>query len=375
MAFCSFLYNDNFRAENYSPRALPAGQSAFVSAPEMLDGRDWTCPPASTRIDLVATRANAPPFNAVGLVNQPAIPSAYTRMTAWVGGASPTITPIQQENFIFGGGNTVVDVQSATSREGVSIRFQTGTPSLCPALLMIGTKFRLEVFYPTGWSPPMLHPTRDDIQLSNNAHPVGRYVIQYPFETTIPFRFRSNPEELNGILKRMQRGSFLWQWRDGAPWMFCWSKRVPMWKFISPGIYDLDVDLEGYFEFDNIGSPAPGNATSAPGGGAILPGGGTNNVIGRRLAYGYQVVEHSFTDPGGPGGAVMRMTTPQGRRFDLVSNLPQTTPQRRQLVPAQVVELLDPNTQLSQVTGQTFTGPQTPVTIEAWERPMGMVLE
>ena len=103
----------------------------------------------------------------------------------------------------------------------------------------------------------------------------------------------------------------------------------------------MDVEAQGFFEFDNIGSPAPGNATSAPGGGANLPGGGTNNVIGRRLAYGYQVQERSFTDPGGSGGTVMFMTTPTGKTFSLVSNSPTPTPQRRQLVAAQVVELLD----------------------------------
>ena len=54
MAFCDFLYNENLNLDNYSPRALPGGETAFVDARQVLNGRDWSCPPASTRIDIVA---------------------------------------------------------------------------------------------------------------------------------------------------------------------------------------------------------------------------------------------------------------------------------------------------------------------------------
>ena len=169
----------------------------------------------------------------MGLVNQPAVPNAYVNLRAWVGGAQANITPISNENFLFGGGNTVLHLQAASNREGVSFRFQTASPSLCPAMIMVGTLRRLEVFYPLGWEPPLIHPVRDDIQLSNNAHPVARYVYQEPFKTTIPFRFRTNPEELTEVLKLIQRGSFLWRWKEDAPWMLMWGK-VPMWRLSSP---------------------------------------------------------------------------------------------------------------------------------------------
>ena len=35
----------------------------------------------------------------------------------------------------------------------------------------------------------MVHPTEDDILLSENSLPIGRYIKQVPFESEIPFTF------------------------------------------------------------------------------------------------------------------------------------------------------------------------------------------
>lgn len=115
--------------------------------------------------------------------------------------------------------------------------------------LFIGERHEVECFYPRNWRSPIVQPTRADVRLSNNGLPMSRYVVREPFETTLPIRHHSNPESLRTILRRMQREPFLWQWKAGAPVLYCWSEGEAEWRYSSPNRLDCDIRIRGVWEY------------------------------------------------------------------------------------------------------------------------------
>ena len=290
MAISEFLFNDAPLSEDtHILTALVDGN--IVPGTKMLDGDVNTCVPGASRIVCVPRSSTSPTWNAMGLINLPPSPAAILSSRDSLINNDRVMLRSQ---FSSGGGNYLIPVSLIHNfplTTGTGFTLTSTLNTLCPALIYLGNLQKVECFYPTGWMPPMIHPVEDDILLSENSLPIGKYITQRPFETEIPFSFVGEPENLNPLIKQMQKDTFLWRWKEDAPLLYCVATGVPQWKYIAPNTLDLRIKIMGYFEYQNLGAEVPGGSFSGVPGGGTIPGtGGSGDFVGRHLApWGYSV--------------------------------------------------------------------------------------
>ena len=316
MAITEILFNDFLSEDTHSLTARVGGE--VVAGTKMLDGDVSTCVPGANQIICTARSANAPRWNAMGLINLPPSPAVITPHRTLPDGRLLHFGT----SFMSGGGNYLLySGDLGRNVHGQGFRLTSTLNSLCPAEIYLGVLERIEVYYPQGWRPPMIHPTEDDILLSENSLPNGRFIKQKAFETEIPFTFRHSPEELNSVIKRMQRSSFLWRWRENAPLLYCWATDIGQWRYRSPNVLDVVVKISGFFEYQNIGSESPGGSFSGVPGGGSIPGiGGAGDIIGRHPAWGYDIRLGAYDFA--PGATYAEIINPRGERQQVFTTSP-----------------------------------------------------
>ena len=257
MGLSKFLFNDALSEASHIITATVAGVDK--PAPELVDGDVSTCVADATRIAITPRSAQQPGFNGIGLINNPS-----------AGLTLASIDFFRHNSPVFGGrimkrlgANDLFNLPAGASpaaiasSPGSSIHITSASATFCPSLVFIGNVHSKECFYPVGFTPPIFQPTEDDIYLSDNSLPIGRYAKAKPFEADIPFIFEDDPDSLTPLIKKMQTQAFLWQWKPGAPVVYCWaSEEIRPWRHRSPTLLDLRVRIRGYFDYSNVGFPA-----------------------------------------------------------------------------------------------------------------------